>query len=264
VLTIATWNVNSVKARLPHVLQWLTAHKPDIVFLQELKCETDAFPRFEIEALGYHAYVVGQKSYNGVAILSLQPLTITLEALPGDSTDTQARYIEAVLGELTLACLYLPNGNPVGENPAESEKYSYKLRWMQRLEDRVRVLMASEKPFLLGGDFNIIPTAADVYDPKGWENDALFRPESRAAWQRLCNLGLTEAFRTLHPNAQHAYSFWDYQQGAWQQDHGLRIDHFLLSPEATDRLHSCTIDRTPRGWEKASDHTPVVLQLTAA
>jgi exodeoxyribonuclease-3 len=262
-LTIATWNVNSLKARLPHVQQWVADVQPDILMLQELKCETDAFPMLEIQAMGYQAAVVGQKTYNGVALLSKKPVTITQTRLPGEETDAQARYVEAEIGGMIFASIYLPNGNPVGDVPAESEKYNYKLRWMARLEAHVRTLLATEKPVILGGDFNIIPTVADVYDPQGWAQDALFRSESRDAWQRLCNLGLTESFHALHPQEQRAYSFWDYQQGAWQKDWGIRIDHFLLSPEAADLLLCCTIDRTPRGWEKASDHTPVVMQLNA-
>ncbi len=262
-LTIATWNVNSIKVRLPNLQLWLKDVQPDILLLQELKCQEDGFPFLEIEALGYRAYVVGQKTYNGVAILSKEPLDITHKALPGDAEDTQARYIEARRGPLTVASIYLPNGNPIEEDGARGPKFAYKLRWLQRLEEHVRTLLASEQPFVLGGDYNIIPQAEDVYDPKGWEQDALFHPESRAAWRRLCGLGLTEAFRALHPDEKQAYTFWDYQQGAWPKNWGLRIDHFLLSPEAADMMTSCTIDRTPRGWEKASDHTPVVLQLNA-
>ena len=255
-VTLATWNVNSIKTRLGHLSQWVTQAQPDILFLQELKCETDAFPRLEVEALGYKVYHVGQKSYNGVALLSKQPLEVRLERLPGEDEDAQARYIEARLGDLTLGCLYLPNGNPV-----ESEKYGYKLRWMARLEARARALLAEEKPFVLGGDFNIIPQDEDVYAPEAWAHDALFKLESREAWRRICNLGLTEAFRALHPDEAQAYTFWDYQAGAWPQDKGLRIDHFLLSPEAVSRLEDCVIDKTPRGWEKASDHTPVMLRM---
>lgn len=242
--------------RLPHLQKWLHQVQPDILLLQELKCETDAFPSLEVEAMGYRAEIVGQKSYNGVAILSRLPVTVSHTALPGDATDTQARYLEVVAEGVTIASIYLPNGNPV-----ESEKYPYKMRWLERLEAHARRLLETEKPFILGGDFNIIPTEHDLYDPKGWENDALFRPESRAAWRRLLHLGLTDAFHALHPNQKHAYTYWDYQQNAWQRDWGLRIDHFLLSPEAVDRLKDCHIDRTPRGWEKASDHTPVVLDI---
>jgi exodeoxyribonuclease-3 len=242
--------------RLPHLQKWAQEVAPDVILLQELKCEDNAFPHLEIEAMGYRAEVVGQKAYNGVAVLSRLPMTVTLTSLPGDDTDTQARYLEVVINDTTIASIYLPNGNPV-----ETEKYPYKLKWLERLHARAAQLLETEKPFVLGGDFNIIPTEYDVYNPANWEDDALFRPESRAAWRRLLHLGLTDAFRALHPDKKHAYSFWDYQQGAWQRDHGLRIDHFLLSPEAVDRLQSCHIDSTPRGWEKASDHTPVVLEL---
>lgn len=256
-MRIAAWNVNSIKMRLPHLQKWAQQTQPDVLLLQELKCETEAFPHLEIEALGYRAAIAGQKAYNGVAVLSRLPCAVIRDRLPGDDADTQARYLEVRIGDLTLASVYLPNGNPV-----DSEKFSYKLRWLERLEAHVRNLLASEQPFILGGDFNIIPTDHDVYDPAGWTNDALYRPESRAAWQRLLHLGLTDAFRALHPDKKHAYTFWDYQQGAWQQDHGLRIDHFLLSPEAADRLLECHIDRTPRGWDKASDHTPIIVQMS--
>jgi exodeoxyribonuclease-3 len=258
---ISTWNVNSLKARLPLLQQWVAHAQPDILLLQELKCEAATLPQLEIEAMGYHTLVCGQKTYNGVAILSKQPLAIRLERLPGEPEDTQARYIEAELDDLIVASIYLPNGNPVGEGEQVSEKFAYKLRWMQRLEDHVRGLLATERPVVLGGDFNIIPQDEDVYDPEAWRGDALFRLESRAAWRRLTGQGLTEAFRTLHPHELHAYTFWDYQAGAWPRDHGIRIDHFLLSPEAADKLLECRIDRTPRGWDKASDHTPVLMRL---
>lgn len=258
---IATWNVNSLKARLPLLQQWKPQAQPDIILLQELKCETAAFPAPEIEAMGYHALVSGQKTYNGVAILSKQPLTLRLERLPGEPEDMQARYIEAERDGLIVASIYLPNGNPVETDGAPSEKFAYKLRWLQRLEDHARALLATEQPVVLGGDYNIIPQDLDVHDPDAWRGDALFRPESRAAWRRLTGLGLTDAFRALHPQEQQAYTFWDYQAGAWPRDHGIRIDHFLLSPEAADTLQECRIDRTPRGWDKASDHTPVIMRL---
>ena len=262
---VATWNVNSIKVRLPLLQQWLASAQPDIVLLQELKCQTEAFPHLEIEALGYRAYVVGQKTYNGVAILSKTPLTITRESLPGDEADSQARYLEAKFGDLTVAALYLPNGNPIqDENGQPHEKFTYKLRWLERFHEHVNSLLATEQACVFGGDYNIIPQAEDVYDPKGWEQDALFHPQSRAAWRRLLSLGLTDAFRARHPNEHQAYTFWDYQAGAWPRDNGLRIDHFLLSPEAADRLQDCRIDREPRGWEKASDHTPVLLTLNDA
>lgn len=255
-MRIATWNVNSVKARLPNVLDWLKDANPDVVLMQEIKCETESFPTFEFQSAGYEVRAFGQKSYNGVAIVSRLKIENVTEHLPGDANDAQARYIEADIGGLRVASLYLPNGNPV-----DSEKYPYKLAWMERLKRHALDLLATEKPVVLGGDYNIIPEDMDVYDPQAWVNDALFRSESRAAYRQLLQTGYTEAFRALHPQKTHAYSFWDYQAGAWQRDNGLRIDHFLLSPEATDRLIRCDIDRVPRGKEKASDHTPVVLEL---
>ena len=255
-MRIATWNVNSVKARLPNVMEWLATATPDVVLLQEIKTETDTFPFLEFQSAGYEVRALGQKSYNGVAIISRHKIENVLENLPGDPSDAQARYIEATINGIRIASIYLPNGNPV-----DSEKYPYKLAWMERLRLHALNLLKQEKSVVRGGDYNIIPEAQDVYDPKGWENDALFRIESRAVFRRFLQSGYTEAFRALHPDRKHAYSFWDYQAGAWPQDHGLRIDHFLLSPEATDRLLSCEIDRTPRGKEKASDHTPVMLEI---
>lgn len=255
-MKIATWNVNSVKARLPNVLAWLERASPDVVLFQEIKCETASFPRREFEALGYSCAVVGQKSYNGVALLSKQPAEDVLDHLPGDAEDTQGRYVEATVAGVRIASLYLPNGNPVG-----TEKYPYKLRWMERLRRHAAELLKTEQPFVLGGDYNVIPAPEDVYDPQAWETDALFRPETRAQFRALLNLGLTEAFRAVHPDEPRAYTFWDYQAGRWPRDQGIRIDHFLLSPQAADRLVDCRIDRGPRGEEKASDHTPVMLEL---
>jgi exodeoxyribonuclease-3 len=253
-MKIATWNVNSVKARLAHLIAWLKSAKPDVALLQELKCVDDAFPQLEIEDLGYNCAILGQKSYNGVAILSKRPLEDLLEGLPGDKKDTQARYLEATVDGVRVASIYLPNGNPV-----DSDKYPYKLSWMARLEDHVRDRLALEEALVLGGDYNVVPTDADVYDPKRFKDDALCRPETRRAFRRLLNLGLTEAFRALHPEP-HVYSYWDYGR-AFEHDEGLRIDHFLLSPQAADRLASCDIDRGPRKQEKPSDHAPVVLEL---
>lgn len=255
-MRIATWNVNSVRARIGNITSWLVATQPDVLLLQEIKCQTDDFPRLEFETLGYQCHIVGQKSYNGVALLSRTPATEILTALPGNSEDTQARYIEATVSGLRLASIYLPNGNPVG-----SEKFEYKLAWMARLAAHIQGLMAHETPFVLGGDFNVIPSPEDVYDPAGWEQDALFHTRTRAAFRALLNLGLTEAYRALHPEEREAYTFWDYQGGAWQRNLGLRIDHFLLSPEVADRLHSCEIDRAPRAQDKASDHTPIIVTL---
>ncbi len=252
---LATWNVNSVKARLPNLLRWLKEARPDIVLLQEIKVQTADFPALEIEDLGYNTAVAGQKSYNGVAILAKRPIEVELRALPGDAEDGQARYLEALVGTLRVASLYLPNGNPV-----ESDKFPYKLRWLERLRAHVAGLMSLEEAFVLGGDYNVAPTDADVYDPVAWQDDALCRPESRRQLRALLYLGLTDAFRALHPEP-HRYSFWDYQAGRWPRDEGLRIDHLLLSPQAADRLEASDIDRGPRGWERASDHTPVWCSL---
>lgn len=254
-MKIATWNVNSAKARLPLIIDWLRTTSPDVVLFQEIKCETAAFPAAAFEELGYHVNAVGQKAYNGVAMLSKAPAEDVLTRLPGEPEDEQARYVEATVAGVRIASLYLPNGNPV-----PGEKFAYKLRWMDRLYDHARTLLAQEIPVVLGGDYNIIPEARDVFSPQAFAGDALFRPESRAKFRALLNLGLTEAYRALHDD-DHAYTFWDYQAGSWPRDNGLRIDHFLLSPQAADRLAGCTIDRGPRGLEKASDHTPVILEL---
>ncbi len=255
-MKIATWNVNSIKARLPRVTEWLAEAMPDVVLLQETKCVDDAFPRMEIEDMGYNVALCGQKTYNGVAILSKRPLEDIVCVLGGDEADVQARYVEAFTGGIRVASIYLPNGNPV-----ETDKFSYKLAWMERLADRAQALLADEEVLVLGGDYNVCPTDDDVYDPIGWANDALCRPESRNRFRRLLNLGFTDAFRALHGEPG-AYSFWDYQAGAWQKDHGLRIDHLLLSPQAADRLVASGIDRKPRGRDKASDHTPVWCELS--
>lgn len=254
-IKIASWNVNSIKARLSHVKNWLEANQPDILMLQELKGLD--FPTGECESLGYASEYVSQKAYNGVAILSKAPVKVILDHLPGDKTDEQARYLEVERDGLRLINIYLPNGNP-----APGEKFDYKLGWMDRLYARLKTLRTEEVPFLIGGDFNVIPEARDCYDPKTWEKDALYRPETRRRFHSLLNLGLTDAFR-VHNNAGEQYTFWDYQAGAWPKNHGLRIDHFLLSPPVTDRMESCTIDKIPRGEEKASDHTPLILEIAA-
>ncbi len=249
-MKIATWNVNSVKARQEHVAQWLQESLPDVLLLQEIKCQTPDFPAQRFADLGYQSLAVGQKSYNGVAVLSRVPFEPILTALPGDETDEQSRYLEIDCQGIRIACLYLPNGNPV-----ETEKYPYKLSWMRRLTARARTLLAMETPFLMAGDYNICPEDTDVYDPLGWRNDALCRPESRAEYRKLIHLGLTDAVKIFHPEP-HYYSFWDYQAGAWPRNLGLRIDHLLLSPALADRLTDAGIDRGPRAMEKASDHTP--------
>jgi len=258
-MKIATWNVNSIKARLPNVLEWLDDAQPDVALLQEIKTVDDGFPALEIEERGYNCAVHGQKSYNGVAILSKHPLEDVVRGLPGNTDDDQARYIEAWVDAgdrgARVASIYLPNGNP-----APGDKYDYKLRWMDCLAAHALDLLKSEEPVVLGGDYNVIPTDGDVHNPDAWADDALFRPETRAKFRTLLNLGYTEAWRSLHAET-HVYSFWDYQGGAWQKDNGIRIDHLLLSPQAADRLTACEIDKGPRGKQKASDHTPVWCEI---
>jgi exodeoxyribonuclease-3 len=258
-MKIATWNVNSIKARLPLVLQWLEREEPDVACLQELKVIDENFPREAIEDLGYNVAVHGQKTYNGVAILSKSPFDEIITGLPGDGEDEQTRYMEAVIpsgdGIMRVASIYLPNGNPV-----DTEKYPYKLGWMARLEAHARSLLALEEPLVLAGDYNVIPAPEDVYDPRGWRGDALFRLETRRAFRRLLNLGLTDAVRACTDQG-HQYTFWDYQRGAWPRDNGLRIDHLLLSPQAADRLQGFTIDRYTRAWQRPSDHDPVRIDL---
>jgi exodeoxyribonuclease-3 len=261
-MRIATWNINGVKARLEGALAWLKETAPDVACFQEIKCADEAFPTEAFEALGYNLAVHGQKGFNGVAILCKRPLDeVAVRGLPGDAADTHSRYIEAVVpcegGVIRVGCLYLPNGNPIG-----TDKFAYKLAWMRRLNDRVRDLLLLEEPLLLVGDFNVIPEAVDAKNPQAWSDDALFQPETRAAFRALLNLGLTDAVRACHPEPG-VYTFWDYQAGAWQKDHGIRIDHVLMSPQATDRLQSAGIDKFTRSWEKPSDHVPVWVELGA-
>lgn len=253
---VATWNVNSIRARLPLVLGWTAKREPDVLLFQEIKTESESFPAMEFKAAGYDSLVVGQKSYNGVALLSRHPVKLVLAALPGDETDVQARYIEADVCGMRVIGLYLPNGNPLG-----GEKFAYKLDWMRRLIARVKALQSEGVPFLLAGDFNVIPTDDDVFDPRSVAGDALAQPQTRALWQELLNLGLYDAFKLRHPDADRAWTFWDYQAGAWPRDQGMRIDFILLSPRLADRLAECGVDREPRGLEKASDHTPVWCRL---
>ena len=251
-MKIASFNVNSIRARLPNITDWLAAFSPHVVCLQEIKAQDEQFPIAEIEAAGYHAAVVGQKSYNGVAILSRTPITTRLRALPGDEEDEQARYVEVETeAGFIVGGLYLPNGNPV-----PGPKFDYKLAWMDRLIDHAQALLRTEQPFVLCGDYNVIPTDADVYDPRAMAGDALGRPESKDRFYRLLNLGLTDSFRVFDPRPGQ-FSYWDYQRGAYDKDHGWRIDFILASPQAADRLTGAGIDRSPRAQEKASDHTPV-------
>ena len=258
-MRIATWNVNSVNARLENLLRWLEAEKPDVACLQELKCVDERFPREPVEALGYNALVHGQKSYNGVAILSRFPLEEARRGLPGGGgEDTHSRYIEAVVEAprpVRVASIYLPNGNPIG-----TDKFSYKLAWMARLQAHAAGLLALEEAVVLAGDYNVIPTPLDCDKPESWKGDALFQPESRAAHRSLTNLGYVDAHLALGAEP-HAYTFWDYFRNNFERDHGIRIDHALLSPQAADRLEASEVQRDPRGWEKPSDHTPLMVTL---
>ena len=257
-MRIATWNVNSVNARLETVLKWFEEAKPDVAALQEIKCIDEKFPTEAFERLGYNVAVHGQKSYNGVALLSKIPMEDVRRGLPDGEGDDHSRYIEAVISGPTpvrVGCIYLPNGNPV-----ETEKYPYKLRWMERLTAHARDLMLLEEPLVLTGDFNVIPEARDAEFPKNWEGDALFRPQTREAFRALKYLGLTDAFLEAD-GAPGAYTFWDYQAGAWQRNNGIRIDHALLSSQAADLLQGVSIHRDVRSWDKPSDHVPFVIEL---
>ncbi len=257
-MRLATWNVNSVNARLETVLAWFEAASPDVAVLQEIKCIDEKFPTEAFERLGYNVAVHGQKTYNGVAMLSKTPMEDIRRGLPGDETDEQARYIEAVVSgprPVRVIGIYLPNGNPIG-----TEKFAYKLAWMDRLNRHVRELLPLEEPMVIAGDYNVIPFEQDVEKPQDWLGDALFQPESRAAYRALQNLGLTDAYMAAD-GAPGGYTFWDYQAGAWQRNNGIRIDHALLSPQAADRLVRVDIHRDVRGGEKPSDHVPVVVEL---
>lgn len=257
-MRLATWNVNSVNARLETVLGWFEAASPDVAVLQEIKCVDEKFPAEAFERLGYNVAVHGQKTYNGVAMLSKQPLEDVRKGLPGDDSDEQARYIEAVVSGPTpvrMVGIYLPNGNPVG-----TEKFAYKLGWMDRLHRHARAMLAFEEPLVIAGDYNVIPLEQDVEKPNEWLNDALFQPESRGAYRALQHLGFTDAYMAAD-GLPGGYTFWDYQAGAWQRNNGIRIDHALLSPQAADRLVRVDIHRDVRGGEKPSDHVPVVVEL---
>ena len=260
-MIIATWNINGVKARLEAALTYLRNRAPDVVCLQEIKSVDDGFPTQAFQDIGYNVVTNGQKGFNGVAILSKTPLEDVSRGLPGDDADQHARWIEAsvALGSqmIRVVSLYLPNGNPIG-----TEKFTYKLAWMARMQMRAKSLLANEMPLVLAGDFNVIPDPEDAKRPQAWVNDALYQPESRAAWRALINLGFTDATRACHPGPG-VYTFWDYQAGAFQKDDGIRIDHLLLSSQATDLLRSSGIDRDTRAQEKPSDHVPVWIKLAA-
>lgn len=263
-MKIASFNVNSINARLPRILEWIEKSAPDVALFQEIKCVDEKFPAAEFEDRGYNVSVHGQKTYNGVALLSRHPFEEARKGLPGDDADDHARYIEAVImppdaNIVRVVGIYAPNGNP-----APGPKFDYKLEWLKRLKRQAAALLAHEEALVIAGDYNVIPQAEDVYDPKAWADDALFRPESRAAYREILALGFTDAIRQIHP-AKTLYTFWDYQRGAWEKDHGIRIDHLLLSPQAADRLKDAGVDRGERGRAsgdiKPSDHAPVWAEL---
>lgn len=255
-MRIATYNVNGINSRLPVLLRWLEETKPDVVCLQELKAPQEKIPEAAIAAAGYKAIWHGQKSWNGVAILSRSaPIAEIRRALPGDDEDTHSRYIEANVGGVIIGGLYLPNGNP-----APGPKFDYKLAWFQRLQQHAKTLLALGSPVVLTGDYNVMPTEKDVYKPERWVDDALFRPETRAAFKTLVDQGWTDAIRKLHPD-ETIYTFWDYFRDAYGRNAGLRIDHFLLSPEVDKRLQKAGVDKHVRGWEKSSDHAPVWIEI---
>src|SRR5689334_20918401 len=259
-LKIAAWNVNSILARLPTALKVFEEVNADVWCLQEIKCEDARFPRFELEAMGFNVETYGQKSYNGVAILSKHRIEEFIRGVPGLDHE-HARYIEAVIaapdGPYRVASIYAPNGNPIG-----TDKFQFKLQFMESLRTHVSDLLKLEERFVIAGDYNVIPRDVDCHDPRVWVNDALFQPETRAAYRALQNLGLADAYMQADAGA-HKYTFWDYQAGAWQKDHGIRIDHMLLSPQAADRLQSVEIFKKARGLEKASDHVPIVVEFSA-
>jgi exodeoxyribonuclease-3 len=258
-MRVATWNVNSIKQRMDGLTAWLSERQPDIVCLQETKCIDEAFPREPLEALGYNVAVHGQKAFNGVAVLSKFRFDEVTPRLPGEQGDDHARFLEAVVSlerrALRIASMYLPNGNP-----PHSEKYSYKIKWMDRLIDYVRERLQLEEPLVLAGDFNVIPTELDAHNPASWLGDALFLPRTREKFRSLCHLGLTDAIRACC-DGPGPFTFWDYQAGAWQKNDGIRIDHLLLSAQAADRLIAAGTDKHVRGWEKPSDHVPVWVDL---
>ena len=253
-MIIASWNVNSIKQRLEHVKSWLGENKPDVLLIQELK--GSEFPSEAFSGAGYHSAYVSQKGNNGVAVIASKDFEVIHESLPENEEDDQARYLEIDYHGQRIINIYAPNGNP-----PDSDKYKYKLRWMKYFEAHLAELLTRRISFIAGGDFNIIPEEKDCYDPKAWEGDALFKSESRQIYRRLLNTGLTDAFRVFHSDGGN-YTFWDYQAGAWPQDYGIRIDHFLCSPECADKLKNCWIDKSLRGLEKPSDHTVIAIEIS--
>lgn len=256
-MKIATFNINSVRARIENLCDWLNTEQPDIVLLQELKCQDEQFPHEKLKSIGYEASVYGQKAYNGVAVLSKHKIEKVVKGLPGDDSDEQSRYMECTIKGINVCNLYLPNGNPIGK-----EKYEYKLKWMDRLGKHIKnKLLNSAKPLLIGGDWNVIPTDDDCLDPDDWVDDAAASNQVRARFKAYQNLGLYDAFNALNPNKKQAFTFWDYQRGAWSKNNGIRIDFFLLNGNALDKTTNCWVDKKPRGKEKASDHTPLLIAL---
>ncbi|MFL6793827.1 MAG: exodeoxyribonuclease III [Sphingomicrobium sp.] len=257
-MKIASFNINGIRARMPRLLEWLALEKPDVACLQELKCADEALPIGDIEAVGYGAVWHGQKGFNGVAILAREGSPeLRRVGLPGDPDDTHSRYIEAEVGGVIVASLYLPNGNPVG-----TEKFAHKLRWMERLGAHAAELLREERPALLCGDWNVVPEDRDVFSARATARDAVMQPETREAWRRIVNQGWTDALRALHPREDKLYTFWDYTAGCWQRDLGFRLDHLLCSPEAADRLEAAGVDKSARGEDKASDHAPTWVVLS--
>ncbi len=256
-MKVASYNLNGIRARMPRLLEWLEREKPDVACLQELKCADEKLPIADIEAAGYGAVWHGQKGFNGVAVLQRgDSPKLRRTGLPGDPDDTHSRYIEAEVGDVVVASIYLPNGNPVG-----TEKFDYKIRWFERLAERAAELLAEERPVVLAGDWNVVPEDRDVFSVRATQHDAVMQPEARQVWRRMLNAGWTDSLRALHPNEPKLYTFWDYTAGCWQRDLGFRLDHLLCSPEAADRLRGAGVDRWARGEEKASDHAPTWVVL---
>jgi exodeoxyribonuclease-3 len=254
---LVTYNLNGIRARLPRLIEYLDREKPDIVCLQELKCADESLPIADIEGAGYGAIWHGQKGFNGVAILARGDTPqLRRTGLPGDPDDSHSRYIEAEVFGLVVGSLYLPNGNPVG-----TEKFDYKLRWMDRMREHAAELLAEERPAVLAGDWNVVPEDRDVFSVRATQHDALLQPETRAAYRRILHQGWTDALRALHPNEDRLFTFWDYTAGCWQRDAGFRIDHLLCSPEAVTRLRAAGVDKWARAEEKASDHAPTYVLL---